>query len=385
MIKLMKSTFFNETETKEKLCRFIKEAEQLSMGEKCLEFENDFSQWQERKYSVMFNSGSSANLTLITALKNLNILKDKDSVGFSSLTWATNTMPLIQNNLTPVPIDISLKHLNIDLNEFENNKENIRALFLTNLLGFSGDIEKIAEICKKHNILLLEDNCESLGSKVNGKKLGNFSFASTFSFFVGHHMSTIEGGMVCTDNKELFNMLKMVRAHGWSRNLDEEKKNELMQQYDIPKFYDKYTFYVNGYNFRPMEINGFLGIEQLKYIDEMNTKREQNFKMFQECIKKNNEIIQLNLEHMEFISNFAFPLVFETNELFKKYLKKFHDAKVEVRPIVGGSMLDQPFFIPFKEKYNCPNAKKAFDYGFYFPNNPELTKEELNIICELLK
>src|ERR1035437_1213804 len=220
MIKLIKSTFYNEEETKDKLVKFIKNAQQLSFGSECQKFEENFAKWQGSKYCIFVNSGSSANLALIQSLLNLGKIKKGDNIGFSSLTWSTNTMPLIQLGLNPIPVDVELDTLNVSSKKLLEviKKTRIKALLLTNLLGFCDDIDEIKKVCNKYKIILLEDNCESLGTIYKGKKLGNFGLASTFSFYVGHHMSTIEGGMVCTDNHELAVMLKMVRAHGWDRN-----------------------------------------------------------------------------------------------------------------------------------------------------------------------
>ncbi|MFH1840203.1 MAG: DegT/DnrJ/EryC1/StrS family aminotransferase [Nanoarchaeota archaeon] len=391
MIKLIKSTFYKEEETKKKLCNFIMNSSQLSMSNKCLEFEKDFSEYQGRKYSVLFNSGSSANLALIQALVNLKILSKGDSVGFSALTWATNVMPLMQLGLKPIPIDVSLENLNVNsknlLETLENN--NIKSLFITNLLGFCGDLGKIAEICKSKNILLLEDNCESLGSELNNTKLGNFGFASTFSFFIGHHMPTIEGGMVCTDDKVLYNALLMTRTHGWSRNLNDQERSILREVNNIDAFYDMYTFYVQGYNLRPTEITGLLGLEQLKYLEEMKKLRFQNFKKFHEINQRNNDFILLDFEHMNFVSNFAYPIQCINKDQFLRYKKKFTEKDIEIRPIVGGSMVEQPFFKIYLYEnglnFSCPNAKMIHEMGFYIPNNPELTLEEINLICETLK
>ena len=241
MIRLIKSTFYKEKETKDKLCEFIINSPVFSMGKKCLEFELEFSKYQGINHSVFINSGSSANLVLIQSLLNIGILKKNDPIGFSALTWATNTMPLLQLNLNPIPIDVSLENLNINSKNLLDilDQTELKALFITNLLGFCGDLDKIKEICEEKGIILLEDNCESLGSELNNKKLGNFGLASTFSFFVGHHMSTIEGGMVCTNNEELYNSLLMVRAHGWSRNLNKEKQEELKKQHSIDNFYNR--------------------------------------------------------------------------------------------------------------------------------------------------
>ena len=389
MIKLMKSTFYKEEEIKKELCEFIKNSDKLSMGQKCREFEDSFSKYQGRKYTVLFNSGSSANLAVIQALINLKLLNKGDKVGFSALTWSTNVSPLIQLGLDPVPIDVSTKNLNVNS---ENLLEVIRttpikALFLTNALGFCGDIDKIKQICEENNIILLEDNCESLGSEFNHVKLGNFGLASTFSSFVGHHISTIEGGMVCTDEKEIYDMLLMVRAHGWDRNLDSEKAEELASKYNIDEFFKRYTFYTLGYNLRPTEITGFIGLKQLEYVNEINRKRNENFKKFNSIAFSNSEISHLDLSHMSFISNFAYPLIFASKDNLEKYKKTF-GFSVEIRPIIGGSIIEQPFFKNYiREKgvnYNCPNARKLNESGFYFPNNPELTEEEINLFCSLL-
>ncbi len=380
MIKLMKKTFFDEENTKNKLAEFILKSEKLSMGEQCELFEKEFAKYQKRKFAVLVNSGSSANLALIQALINLGKLKKGDKIGFSAVTWSTNVMPIIQLGLEPIPIDISEKNLNVDVENLINLGENIKVLFLTNLLGFSGKIDKIKKFCEEKDILLLEDNCESLGSEVNGTKLGNFGFASTFSFFVGHHLSTIEGGMICTDDEELNDMLVMVRAHGWSRNLSEQKKSRLRDNFKVSAFYEKYTFYYPSFNVRPTEITGFLGLTQLKKIQEIHNIRKKNYEQYLSSYCKNKDFVKLDFSHMNFISNFAFPVICKNKNIFEKYLKKFKD--VEIRPIVGGSMTEQPFFDG--SKYACKNAKILHDVGFYIPNNPDLDDDEIKYICNIL-
>ncbi|VVB74518.1 UDP-4-amino-4-deoxy-L-arabinose--oxoglutarate aminotransferase [uncultured archaeon] len=381
MIYLMKNTFFNEPECRKKLSEFVLTAQRLSMDVKCREFEKEFAKYQGRKYAVFVNSGSSANLALIQSLLNLGLIKKGDKVGFSAVTWPTNVMPLIQLGLEAVPVDVSEKNLNVNVENLIGLKEKIKVLFVTNLLGFSGRITEVKEYCEKNKIILLEDNCESLGSKVDGKKLGNFGLASTFSFFVGHHLSTIEGGMICTDDSNLHDMLTMVRAHGWSRNIDKNAESGLREKYNVSEFYNKYTFYYPAYNFRPMEINGFLGLEQLKYMDEIHKRRAENFKKYVSAAKNNVDFHKLDFSHMEFISNFAYPVICANKEVFAKYLEKFRD--VEIRPIVGGSTVEQPFFNG--KKYSCPNAKKIHELGFYVPNNPDLTADEVKTICKILE
>jgi len=380
MIYLMKNTFFNDAETRKKLADFVVSAKRLSMDEKCFAFEKAFAAYQGRKYAVFMNSGSSANLALIQALLNKGLLKKGDKVGFSAVTWATNVMPLIQLGLVPVPIDVSEKNLNMELENISSIKEKIKVLFLTNLLGFSGHISQIRDYCEKKGILLIEDNCESLGSIVDGKKLGNFGLVSTFSFFVGHHLSTIEGGMVCTDDSDLYNMLVMVRAHGWTRNVEKSFAEELKKKHAVDNFLELYTFYYSGYNFRPTEINGFLGLEQLKDIEEIHKRRANNFRKYYSAASTNPDFIKMDFSHMDFISNFAFPVVCKSKKIFEEYIKAFKE--VEIRPIVGGSIVEQPFF--FAKKYSCPNAKKIHEMGFYLPNNPDLTSDEVDYMCEIL-
>lgn len=382
MIKLIKSTFYNEKLTKNRLCAFIQKADQLSLGEQCADFENKFSGWQGRKYAVMFNSGSSANLALIQAMVNLGRLKPGDGVGFSAVTWATNVMPLITLGTKPIPIDIETNTLNISLKKIEEvyKKFKFKCLFITNLLGYCGDIGGIKKFCKKNNILLLEDNCESLGSEHRNIKLGNFGLASTFSFFAGHHMSTIEGGIVCTDDKELDTMLRIVRSHGWDRHLHPKEQDKLRKKHDVNDFYGKYTFYNIGYNLRPTDIQGFLGADQFKYIDVIVDKRQKNYKQL-EAIYSNSDFIRMDIGELTKISNFAFPLICKTAILRDKYMRLANKAKIEIRPIVAGSINNQVFFKKYvNKKLPLINAELVHNLGFYFGNNPELTEKEVKFI-----
>src|SRR3989338_396434 len=212
MIKLIKSTFYKEKETKIALVKFINSAKLLSFGTECEKFERNFAKYQGRRFCVFLNSGSSANLAIIQALFNLSLIKRGEAIGFSGITWSTNVMPLIGLGLKALPVEVELSTLNVSSRLLLKtlSRYKLKALFLTNLLGFCDDIDKIAEICKQKKIILIEDNCESLGSVYKGKKLGNFGLGATFSFYVGHHMSTIEGGAIATDNEELADMLSIV-------------------------------------------------------------------------------------------------------------------------------------------------------------------------------
>lgn len=388
MIKLIKSTFYNEEDTKEKLCDFIQKAPMLSFGPQCQKFEETFAKWQKRKHCVFVNSGSSANLALIQALLNMGKLKHGDYVGFSALTWSTNAMPLIELGFTPVPIDIELDTLNVSSEKVRNvlKKYPLKAIFLTNLLGFCDDIDEIRKLCDEKKITLLEDNCESLGTVYKGKLLGNYGLASTFSFYVGHHMSTIEGGAICTDSEQLATMLRLVRAHGWDRNLSEKRQEKIRTKYKVNStFYSRYTFYDLGYNLRPTEINGFIGNLQVKYLNEIVEKRKENFfTMALPIYAQTDRFYQIKYNHIEFLSNFAVPIICKTQKIRDELVEKCN-GKVEIRPIVGGDMTQQPFYSKYTKdlKIENLNAKLAHEQGLYFGNNPELTEKEMKEITRI--
>ena len=387
-IKLMENTFIDEINTKKSLISFIKSAKKLSMGKEVLNFENNFSKKLKHKYTTMVNSGSSANLVLIQSLKNLKILKKNDNVAISSLTWSTSVMPLIQMNLNPIPIDINLNTFNCSSKNFSKalKKYKIKAFFITNAMGFSDDIDKIKKICIKNKIVLIEDNCESLNSEYKNKKLGTFGIASTHSFFVGHHLSSIEGGTISTSSKKIDNMLKLVRAHGWSRNLDEKTKKKYYKKFKTLEFYKPYTFYDLAFNVRPSEINGFLASNQLKYLGKITKSREENFFNIYKNYIKNDDFIHYKIKDMNVISNFAFPIICKNKFIHKKYISKFKRLNIEIRPFISGNIVNQPFFKKYvKKKFKLPNAEIIHNLSFYCPNHNDLIKKDIARIIKAIE
>ncbi len=388
MIPLMKSTFLNEAETKRQLANFILDASRLSMGEQCLNFEKDFSEFQGSKEAVLFNSGSSANFAMLQSLKNLGVLKYGDNVGFSGLTWSTNVMPIIQLGLNPIPIDCNEATLNVmsfNLKERIQIKH-IKALFITNALGFAGDLNNIRQICNDEKIVLLEDNCEALGTVLPEGKTGTFGEMASFSFFVAHHMSTIEGGMVCTDNEEFGEMLKIVRANGWDRNLGAKQQRKWRVKYDIKSEFDaKYTFYDLGCNFRPTEITGFIGRCQLQFLEENIAVREKNYIALESIVKSNSDLITLDRSHIKILSSFAFPVLCKTTEIREEYFSQFSGAGVEIRPMIAGNIQRQPFFRKYvSELYDLKGADKIHECGFYCGNYSELTEADIQTLGSCL-
>jgi CDP-6-deoxy-D-xylo-4-hexulose-3-dehydrase len=384
-IPLMRSTFFDEANVRERLADFVRTAPRLSMGEQCAAFERAFAAYQERKYAVLVGNGSLANLGLIQALLNLGRLKKGDRVGVSAVTWATNVMPLMQLGLVPVGIDCSVDHLNVTTDTLRPHIAGLQAMFLTNVLGFCGDIDVIRTLCGEHGVLLIEDNCESLGTRLKGTLLGNFGEASTFSFFVGHHLSTIEGGMICTDDEELHDMLVMVRAHGWDRNLSEAKQRSLRSRHGIDDFHARYIFYEQAYNMRPTEITGMLGMAQLPLLDGTIDKRIANFQRFQEAAASRPDwYAPLKVDHIQRISNFSMPVIARSEEIAVTARERFAAAGVEIRPVIAGDITQHPFWTKNLPAASCPVAQKIHTHGFYFPNNADLTSEEVDLLCSLL-
>lgn len=388
MIPLMKNAFLNEHETKKALATFIMEANRLSMDKECAAFEKKFALYQGRKEAILFNSGGSANLAMLQALKNLGILKEGDKVGFSALTWSTNIMPVIQMGFRPVAIDCDPASLNVMSYNLEErlSQTTLNALFLTNVLGFTGDLDKIREICNARNILLIEDNCESLGTKLPSGKAGNFSVCSSFSFFVAHHMSTIEGGMVCTDHEELAIMLRIVRANGWDRNLSARQQFKLRKKFNINSEFDaKYTFYDLGFNMRPTEITGFLGQYQMQFLDENIRLREDNYLRLEKIMKENDDLLILKHDHIDTLSTFAFPVICKTPQLREHYLSRFSGAGIEIRPMIAGNIQRQPFYSKYvQDIYFLPGTDLLHDNGFYCGNYPELSESDLETITSCL-
>lgn len=388
MIPLMKSAFLNEHGTKEELAKFILKTGRLSMGEQCIKFEEEFAAFQGAKEAILFNSGSSANLAMLQTLKNLGRLKNGDKVGFSALTWSTNVMPIIQLGLQPVPIDCEPTTLNVMSHSLQERLRDtvIQALFITNALGLAGDLDNIRQICNEQNIILIEDNCEALGTELPAGKTGSFGEMASFSFFVAHHMSTIEGGMVCTDDEDLAEILRIVRANGWDRNLNSAQQHKWRKKYNIrSEFYAKYTFYDLGYNLRPTEITGFLGRYQLQFLKDNIAVREKNYIFLESFVKTNPDLVVLDRSHISLLSSFAFPVFCRDAEIKERYLDQFAGAGVEIRPMIAGNIQNQPFYRKYVPNlYELPGTDIIHKCGFYCGNYPELTETDIQILSSCL-
>lgn len=387
MIKLVSSTFVYETKTKQALCDFIMSADKLSMGNQCEKFEKAFAKWQGVEFCLLVNSGSSANLLLTQAMLNSGHWKKGDRIGVSAVTWSTNVMPILQLGLIPVLIDIDINSLNITKHSLKiaHNTFSLQGLFITNCLGLSPELSEIASFCAENSIKMLEDNCESMGSSLAGKKTGSFGFGSSFSLFVGHHLSAIEGGIICTNDEDFYHQLVVARAHGWLRNLPEKKKAALRKYHEIDPFYEPYFFVESGFNLRPTEITGFLGNYQLPYLDMIIEERQKNYLTAKSLFAEKDLFLEINDVGMETISSFALPFLCRTSEVKSDLLKKCVELEIEARPMIAGSIARQPFMLDYHwEHAGLHGANFVHENYFYIGNHEAFGKQEYASLKNLL-
>jgi len=312
----------------------------FTMGEKVAEFETDFSRYIGSKYCLMVNSGSSANLLMIAALfytKNQEIrLKRGDEVIVPAISWSTTYYPLYQYGLKIKFVDVDLETLNYDLNSLKDAvNENTRVVMAVNLLGNPNDFKLIRSIIDPFNIVLIEDNCESLGAKFEGKFAGTFGLMGSFSSFFSHHISTMEGGLIVTDNLELYHILLSLRAHGWTRNLPSE--NLVTGTKDSNSFVESFRFVLPGYNVRPLELEGAIGVEQLKKLPSIIDNRRINGAKIQSALNNHPDIlIQKEIGESSW---FGFSLTIRPGSKLTRdlLLNKLNDLGFETRPIVTGN------------------------------------------------
>ena len=378
-INLVKDTI--DEQDIDSLIEWLKGYPRLTKGKLNLEFEKKFAKWMGREYSVFCNSGSSANLLMLSAL-NQHSKYNIDSVVIPSVAWATELSPVMELGLKPILCDSNKRDLSVDLEHLEKlfKKENPSVLILVSVLGLCPDMDKIVSLCDKYDVILLEDTCESLGSEYRGKKLGTFGKMSSFSTYFGHHISTIEGGVITTDDKELYNILVSIRSHGWGRDWDIQTQFDAQQDWDVSEFDSLYTFYYSGYNLRATEIQAFLGINQIDKIHKWGLQREDNLYKYQDLIQ--NDYWKISPDLNDFNSNFAYPIIHPNRE---DIVEKLIDGGVETRPMICGSMGTQPFYVKKYGRLELPNVTEIDKYGFYVPNHPKLTYEEIEYICDIIK
>lgn len=367
-----------------KLAKFVLTSDRFTNGKKVREFESKWNDWLGSKYSLYVSSGSTANYLLLSAIKELYGLKDGDKVLVPACTWVTNVGPVIQLGFTPIFCDINLDNFSFceqDLEHISKIHSDIKLIFVTHLIGFSANVEKYKELFP--NALILDDVCESHGCKLsNGYRTGSDSLGATFSFYFGHHISTIEGGIISTNNYELYDLMKIKRSHGLAR--ESTRYAEYVKQY--PDISNQFLFVTDGYNFRNHELGAVLGLSQLKRLDRYIQKRNENYKKFVDLISKYSIDFYVPLVPQT-CSNFCFPLICRTKELADRLKVIFDEVGIEHRPIISGNLLKQPFLSGHKittQKDNL-NVDYIHNNGIYLGNNQFIGDEELNLLKSILE
>jgi len=366
------------------LNRVIK-SDRFSMGKEVQQFEYDFARKMDKKYAIMSNSGSSANLLAIAALIYSDYLKKGDEVIVPAVSWSTTYYPLTQHGLKLRFVDIDAQTLNIDVTQVESAiTDKTKAIFAVNLLGNANDYDEIQKVCDKHDLILIEDNCESLGGTYNGKELGTFGVLGTYSTFYSHHICTMEGGVTVTDDKLLYEYMLSIRSHGWTRNLPE---NSSLHNKSDDSFYESFNFIVPGYNLRPLEMEGALGQEQLKKMDRIISTRRKNAQYFAKEMHK-IEGIRIQKEIGE-SSWFGFALILEGKNIGKRkeLVELLSNNDVEVRPIVAGNFTRNPVikYIDYSIYGELKNADDIHDNGFFVGNHSEKNYTQVDMLVALIE
>jgi len=377
-ITLVKDTIDNNDI--DKLINWLSKYPRLTKGNLTLEFEKKWSEWLGVKYSIFVNSGSSANLAAVYSLILSGKLKNNKIV-VPAVSWVTTVTPAIQLGMTPIMCECDMDNLGLDINHLKQiiKDENPSVIILVHVLGIPNHMNEIIELCKQNNILLIEDTCESIGSEYDNKKLGTFGDLSTFSFYFGHHMSTIEGGMISTDDEELYHILLSIRSHGWDRDLPEEKQKSLREKYNVDNFRSLYTFYYPGFNLRATDLQAFIGLEQLKKINTIVNNRNKNYVRYHTEIT--NDFWTISPPKNSFVSNFSFPIITKN---IKKLTEALLENDIECRPLICGSINEHPFWYERFGKSSLPNSKLVHEMGIYIPNNHQMTDEEISKVINIV-
>lgn len=363
----------------------VMESGMYSMSKNVAEYEKRIAEYVGSKYAVMVSSGSAANLLGIAALVYAGILPRGSEVIVPAVSWSTTFSPLEQFGMKLVFVDIDRDTLNISIDKIKNAiSPDTKMIFAVNLLGNPNYFDELKKICKAHNLILAEDNCESLGAIYKGKALGTIGLFGTYSTFYSHHMCTMEGGVVVTDNKTLYEYMLAIRAHGWTRNLPAD--STIYQKKDDP-FYESYNFIVPGFNLRPLEMEGAIGLKQLQKIDGMLENRRANAAYFKERMKEFPEIrLQKEVERSSW---FGFSMVLSGDWSGKRpeLVKALTEAHIEHRPIVAGNFTRNTViqYMDYRIPEKLVNADEVHYQGLFIGNHSRDNSAQIDYFIETMR
>jgi len=367
------------------LIEFLQTADRFTQGPKVQEFERAWSQWLGVKHTLFVNSGSSANYITMAALRDLHGVGE---VIVPPIAWSSDIASVFAAGHTPVFVDVAKENLAMIESEILSHiTEKTRAVFLTHVLGFNGLSESLLRELERRNIPLIEDVCESHGATLHGKKCGTFGLASNFSFYYAHHMTTIEGGAICTNDDRFYQYCRLYRSHGMVReSTDEALRQEAAERY--PDLRPEFLFLAPGFNMRSTELNAVIGLSQLKRLDESNRRRVENFDLFLSHLDPEKYFTDFQTEGAV---NYAFVLLLRNPDdtLFQKVTNTLEENGVEFRrgTAGGGNLARQPFVrerMPEFDPGTLTNADFIHSYGIYMGNYPDLEQEKILQLCSVL-
>lgn len=354
-------------------------------GPNVTKYQEEFAKKFGVKYAVMSNSGSSANLLMMSALLYSGRLQRGDEILVTAVSWSTTYFPISQMGFRIRLVDINLDTLNVDVDALEAAiTPDTKAVVVVNVLGNPNDFDRIQEICDKHGLLMLEDNCESMGATYHDKSAGTFGLIGSFSTYFSHHLCTMEGGMSVTDDEELYQYMLSIRSHGWTRHLPADSK--IYKKQDDP-FYESFNFIMPGFNLRPLEIEAATGIEQLKKLDAFIAQRRINAELFQNRITEETDLLIQKEEGCSSWFGFAIVLPRDKQGKRKQYTDALRKADIEVRPIVAGNFARQKAlqYLDHSISGALENADYIHENGFFVGNHSMKMGENINYLIDTLK
>jgi len=358
------------------LADWLKEGHQVTKGPLTRQFEAEFAAYTGTKYSIMVNSGSSANLLMAYSLLEAGYLRTKKVI-VPAVSWITTLSPFVQMGFECFLCDSDPNDLGVDLNHLEQllKKEQPALLILVHILGHTNQMDAVRRLCAQHGCTVIEDACEALGSSYKGIKTGALSLAGSFSFYYGHHISTIEGGAITTSDDKLYSVMLSIRSHGWSRDVPEADRQAWKAEFKIDDFREFYSFYYAGYNLRSTDLNAYLGRMQLNRLPEIAKIRARNFELYRQALPE----FWAQSSEGGFASSFSYG-TYAKNRL--EVSRHLHAHGVECRPLVCGSMGRQPFWIKKHGVTHLPVADKVHDFGLYLPNHANITPEDIAYVAK---
>jgi len=356
----------------------------LTMNTLTREFEHAWAGWVGRRHALFVNSGSSANLLMYYAALCSGRLRNRKVI-VPSIAWATTLAPAMQLGFEPILCDAEPTTFGLDPAHLEQlcREHDPALVIVVHVLGVPIDVDAILRLKARYDFMLLEDTCAATGSRYDGKKVGTFGELSSFSFYFGHHLSTIEGGMVCSDDQELQHILLQIRSHGWANDLPPERQDAIAKQHGVLPFNQRFAFYHPGFNVRPTDLNAKLGLSQLKRADEVVARRVHNDTLYRSRFR-GAEGFTCQRNDRATISSISFAALAASREHRDRVGAALRAAQVETRPLGGGSMGRQPFWTARYGVAAMPVADRVHEASFMLPNHPQLSDADVNAICDVV-